>query len=251
MSYLSNKDVMLEIPAGNVTGYSSVNKFGENPDITAGTTEDIWSGGGTYVWPTTADITHIRQAVDQAAMRSGTIEVQGLDTDFVLTVQTVDLDATNTTTPVALTTALKRVFRMKVFENVVTDQDIELRNVGGGTTYAVIAAGYNQTLMALYTIPAGKTGYMTAYYADNVPTASKVPDSVDIDMWMADRANGYEFQIKHMRGITPGNSGFRHEFKPYYKITEKTDIKISAYVNGGVDDNGNVHAGFDIILVDN
>ena len=247
---LANSNPFL-IARGLVTGISQVNKFGANPSVAVNTTEDVWDGGGTYVFPTTADITHIRQAVDQATLRGATINVQGLDTDWALVVQDVVLDATNSTTPVALTTPLKRAFRMKVHANVVATQNIELRNVGGGTTYALIRAGFNQTLMAIYTIPAGKTAYMTQYYADNTPTATRHPDSVKINLWMADRAAGYEFQIKHQRGIPLQGDGFNHPFMPPMKITEKTDIKITASIVGGVGEDGNPHAGFDLILVDN
>ena len=247
---LANSDPLL-IARGLVTGFSQVNKFGANPDSAVNATEDVWDGGGTYVFPATADMTYLRQAVDQAAMRGATIEVQGLDTNWALVVQNVLLDATNTTTPVELGTALKRAFRMKVLANVVATQNIELRNVGGGTTYALIRAGFNQTLMSIYTIPAGKTAYMTQYYADNTPTTTRHPDAVKINLWMADRAAGYEFQIKHQRGIPLQGVGFNHPFLPPLKITEKTDIKITASIVGAVGEDGNPHAGFDLILVDN
>jgi len=135
MSRQFTRDFALEVAKGNIAGHTGVNKFGENPDITLDTTEDIWDNGGTYTFPTTVDITHLAQLVDQVAMRGGTIEVQGLDTNWDLTTQTKDLDATDTTTIVALTTALRRCFRLKVLEDVVTDQDIVARNVGGGTIY--------------------------------------------------------------------------------------------------------------------
>ena len=244
-------DFYLEIAKGNIPGHSIVNKFGANPLVTAGTTEDIWDGGGTYSFPTTADITHIRQAVNQATMLGKTIEIQGLNADWELVMQTVNLDATNTTTPVELGTALIRVFRMKVLADVVTTQDIQLRNVGGGTTYAVIQAGNNQTLMAIYTVPVNKTAYMTQYYCDNTPSATKQPDSVEAKVWVADRINSYEFQLKHARGIPISGDGFTHMFKPYFKINEKSDIKISATVEGGVGDDATPHAGFDLILIDN
>lgn len=244
-------DMAYAVAAGLIPGSTGVNKFGENPDISAGTTEDVWDGGGTYSFPTTADITHIRQPTNQATMQGETIEVQGLDASWVLTVQTVVLDGTDTTTPVALGTALLRVFRMRVLADVVTTQDVELRNVGGGTTYSLIQAGNNQTLMAIYTVPAGKTAYMTQYFADNVPTASRLPDSVEFKLWMADRDNSYEFQLKHSRAIPIQGDGFTLPFNPYMQITQKTDIKISASVVGGVGDDGNPHAGFDLILVDN
>ena len=71
---------------------------------------------------------------------------------------------------------------------------------------------------------------------------------VDFYLWMADRANNYAFQIKHSKGIPQNGSGFQHFFQPYFKVTEKTDIKISALSNGAA---AHVHAGFDIVLVEN
>ena len=246
------RDHFLEIASGSIQGMSCVNKFGANPDITAGTTEDCWDFGGTYTFPATADITHISQDSDQVGTDGGaTIQVQGLDVNWDLVIQTADLDGANTTTPVALTTPLRRVFRMKVHANVVLAEDIRVKNAGGTATYAMVQAGNNQTLMAIYTVPNGKTAYMTQYYADNVPTESKKPDSVEFKLWVADRDNGYEFQLKHERAIPIAGAGVIQPFFPYLKITQKSDIKIAAEVVGGVGDDGHPHAGFDLILVDN
>jgi hypothetical protein len=238
---------MLEIAKGNVPRHSVVNKFGSNPSVTANTEEDIWDGGGTYVWPTTADITHIRQATDQVGTdANATIEVQGLDTNWALVTQTVDLDGTDTTTPVALGTALKRVFRMKVLENIVLAADVELRNVGGGTTYAIITAGNNQTLMALYTVAAGYSAYMVNMFFSVIDATNKTPTSTEFRIWAADRENGYEFQLKHADAVPEAGGGHDHEWKPYYRFDQKTDIRLSAEP---IDEDGHVHAGFDLILV--
>jgi hypothetical protein len=45
-----------------------------------------------------------------------------------------------------------------------------------------------------------------------------------------------------------GKSEVGHEFLPYFKINEKTDIWMEATPDG---DDAYVSAGFDIILVDN
>ena len=210
-----------------------------------------------------------------------TIQVQGLDANWDLVIQTADLDGTDTTTEVELTTPLLRVFRMKVHAEVVLAADLWVgaTGVAAGTAKAIIQAGNNQTLMAIYTVPAGKTAYMTQYYVDNVPTATKIPDSVEFKLWMADSGvsddnltlvaggnlllvdgvsalllanqTGYAFQLKHERAIPKQGGGILQPFKPYMRITEKTDIKISASVVGGAGDDGHPHAGFDLILVDN
>lgn len=243
------RDFYLEVAKGNVVGHTSVNKFGENFTVTADTYEDIWDGGGSYLYPTTATITHVSQATDQVGTDGGaTIEVQGLDVNWVSVTQNVDLDATNTTTEVALTTALLRVYRMRVLEDITLAADISAVASGGATTYATILAGNNQTLMALFSVPAGKTAYMSKYYASVTPAASKVPAGASIRVWAADRASGYEFQLKHSIGIQASAAGVEHMFLPHQAFTEKTDIRINA---APLTNAGQISAGFDLILVDN
>ncbi len=242
------QDLMLEIARGNVSGFGQVNKFGENSDIADGVTEDIWDSGGTYAYPATALMTKLSQTADQTAMRGQTIEVQGLDANWALTVQTKDLDASLTTTAVTLDTPLIRVFRMKVLADVVGTSNIRCHNDAESVDYAVIQTGNNQTLMALYTVPAGKTAYMTSYYCDTVESTGKEPKSTEFTLWVADRANSYEFQLKHEKGVAKGDSGFQHYFRPYMKVNEKSDIRMRAVPSG---EDAHVHAGFDLILIDN
>jgi hypothetical protein len=241
-------DFYLEVAKGNVVGHSSINKFGENFLVTADTEEDIWDGGGDYTYPTTADCTHIHQSVDQVALRGGAVEVQGLDINWALVTQTALLDATLTSTLVALTTPLLRVFRMKVQEDVVANSDIHLTNAGDTIEYAYMLAGNNQTLMALFTVPAGKTAYMTKYYASLTLTVAKDALGCNIRLWAAHRALSHEFQLKHSIGIQAGAAGVEHMFMPYQSFAEKTDIRISGTPNAN---DGQISAGFDLIVVDN
>ena len=246
----SSEPFFLQVARGLVPGHSQINKFGGSPEVAADTKEDVWDGAGSYTYATTAAITHIRAGVDSATTQGATIEVQGLDADWNLVVQTKDLDGTDSTTEVALDTPLIRVFRMKVLENAVMDQDIWAGDDDFvvGAASAIILTGNNQTLMALYTIPAGYTGFMTSYYASVVDTTNKTPTSTEIGLWAADRARGYEFQLKHQIGVAQGSGGFQHTFTPQIKFSERTDVKITALP---VDEPAHVHAGFDIILVEN
>jgi len=240
-------DKMLEIPAGNITGESAINKFGSNDEIVDETKEEVWDGSATYVFPATALMTSISQTADQEAMRGATIELQGLDANWDAVTQTAVL-GNPTTTVVTLTTPMIRCFRMKVLANVVSDSPIRCHNAGETQDYAIIGIGNNQTLMAVYTVPNGKTAYMTSYYGDYVRDSVKDPDSVLFQLWFADRDNSYAFQLKHEKGIPKQAPGFQHKFKPYYKATQKTDIIITATPDGA---DAHVHAGFDIILRDN
>ncbi len=247
-AYLPRLDDDLEIAKGNRTGHTVVNKFGENDDIASDTTEDIWDGGGNYTYPATALMTSMSQTTDQATLRGATIEWQGLDASWDPVTQTKALDASDTTTVITLDTAMIRVFRGKVLADVVGTSPVRCHNAGETTDYAVIDTGNNQTLMALYTVPNGKTAYMTNYYSSLRQASGKEPKGANIKLWVADRDNGYEFQIKHSVGIQKGAGNPAHRFAPYFKINAKNDIKITGH---SFDDVGNISAGFDLILVDN
>ena len=262
MAYTPNRDFALEVSKGTVAGHSTVNKFGDNPAMASGATETIWDGSNLYTFPATALMTSVSQTADQAAMRGENIEVQGLDASYNLVVQTVPLDGTDTTTPVVFTAttdavlgttcvAMLRVFRVKVLANVVTNSPIRVHNVGETVDYATVLAGNNQTMMAIYTVPASKTAYLTNYYASLNKDAGGGSPDVLVKMWVKDNANSYERQIKHEMGLdSDGSSQFIHNFNPYFKITEKSDIYLEG-VNLSGSATADVSAGFDIILVDN
>ena len=148
----SQDSFYLRIAMDDVAGYSIVNKFGQNSDIGTGAYEDVWDGGATYSYPAdgTATIANIR-STDAADTMD--IEVQGLDINGDLVVQTETLTGT---TPVNLSTPLWRIFRMKNISSVDNVGDISAQNSTASIIYAIIQIGNNQTLMALYTIPAGK-----------------------------------------------------------------------------------------------
>ena len=239
-------DLMLSISRGVIPGVSHVNKFGRNPLIASGGTAEVWDGLIAYSFPATALITSMSQTADQATLRGGTIEVQGLNASWEFVTQTKALDAANTTTVITLDTPLIRVFRAKVLENVVNTSPIRIHNAAETVDYAIININNNQTLMAIYTVPAGKTAYMTVLFTSMNPATNQDPTSMSVRMWARDNANGYERQIKHIFGLISGDH--HHDFKPYKVFNEKTDIYIEASPVGKAAD---VSAGFDLILIDN
>ena len=240
-------DPYLTISRGVHPEVSHINKFGRNSAIASGATEDIWDGSATYVFPATALMTKISQTTDQAALQGELVEVQGLDADWELVVQNATLDGSDTTTAVTLATPLIRVFRMRVLSATVATSTIRVHNTAETQDYAVISTGEQQTLMAIYTIPAGCTGYLVSYYAYHNPVTNQDPTSNQTRLWAKDNVNGYAKQLKHTVGL-PTGGGFEHFFLPYPSYQEKTDIFIDASPVGKAAD---VSAGFDIIIVDN
>jgi hypothetical protein len=137
---------------------------------------------------------------------------------------------------------------MKVIDNVVADQAIQAGPTGFATQQAIITAGNNQTLMAIWTVPAGANAYLTNYYATANPGGG-APTTFNVSLWAQDNANTYKPQLKHIQGVSADADAYgrmQHFFTPYYKFTEKTDVILKGAPTGASVD---VSAGFDIITV--
>ena len=97
--------------------------------------------------------------------------------------------------------------------------------------------------MAIYTIPAGYTGYMRDWYAS---TSGGVTAAFHTVRLVA-RPFGGVFQVKHVSALsTAGTSHIQHKYEEPEVFAEKTDIAMRS--NTTVNFAG-VSAGFDIVLV--
>ena len=240
-------DNNLLVAMGCYDGVTAINKFGRNTAVASGVEEEIWDGSAAYSFPATALITSISQTTDQTALRGESVEIQGLDANYALVTQTAVLDGTLSTTVVTLTTPLIRVFRAKIQSSVVADSTVRIHNAGETQDYAVISVGNQQTEMAIYTVPAGKTAYLTNYWGHHNPATGATFTSNPIRLWKKDNVNGYAKQIEHIVGV-PEDAGFQHMFAPYIRIGAQFDIFITSQPAGAGAD---ISAGFDLIVVDN
>lgn len=259
---ISNNSSGLAIAEGNVTGKSFIHKFGEAPDFDTGdNTVTVWDGandgllgGGAmaYTYSSTADIDTISSS---SASDTGDIEIQGLDSNYDIVTQTVTL---NGQTDVSLTTTLLRVFRMKNvgssdFVGVVYLRTNGSTQTGGvpdtaNTVRAIVNNGNNQTLMAVYTIPAGKTGYLRDWYASTAGGSR----TTNYKMRLKARPFGQVFQLKHTSAIAEnGTSYIQHEYTEPEIFNEKTDVELTSEITETAITAADVSAGFDIVLVDN
>lgn len=234
-------DFLLLVSKGLIPGHSLVNKFGQNEEIGTGAFEDIWDVGGTYPYPAdgTAPITHIGS--DDAG-DTELIEIEGLDIDGNLVIQTKTLTGI---THVLLDTPLWRIFRMRNIGTTDIIGKVHATDTGDTTIYAQIDDGNNQTLMALYTIPAGKTGYLyqgTASIA-GVLRAYSIAGKFFI------REFGSVFQLKNTFGLaTDGTGEIVIPYPSRLPIPEKADMRVRG-ISSAL--NGVMNATFTILLVDN
>lgn len=243
-------DYDLDVSRGLYAGHSNVNIFGSIVNVTADTLEDVWDAGGTYTFPaSTADMTHISQTTDQTAARGSSWVIEGLNTSYVEIVQTVLLNASDTTTPVALSTPLFRINKMyMILPDITLTSTVRLHNAAETVDYTDIQTDHNQSLNAIYTVPSEKTAYLVRLGSDYVPTATKNPEAVHFHFQVRRNAGSEPWRVVQSFGVTPGNSIFNIGFTGGIVIEEKSDIRVTTKPEGK---DAHVHSSFDLILIDN
>jgi hypothetical protein len=239
----------LAINQGLVEGHSVVDKFGRNTLITtASDPEDCWEAGGTYNYDPdgTAPIVSL---ISDDASDTMIILVQGLDVNREEVIQFITL---NGTTRVALDTPLWRVYRMiSLFANI--SGTVYCYTGTGGVpaladTRAIMQAGNNQTLMAIYTIPAGKVGFLYKGGADMSWEGGAFSGTEFANCRYESRRLGEVFTVKRTFTLmSSGDSKFKDERSFPDTIPSGTDIKITIEE---VSATMGVNGAFDILLVD-
>ena len=262
---ISDNSNGLSIAEGNVTGKTFVHKFGQAPDFDYGDgVVSVWDGADdgninqmVYQYSTTNAIDTISSA---SAADTQDIKIQGLDADYNLVTQTATLNGQN---KVTLTTPLIRVFRLK--NDDATDLAgyvyvYEDTAISGGVptdstkVRAIIQNGYNQTLMAIYTIPAGKTGYLRDWYGSTAGASKDTSYVVQLRAREYDETAGSHraFQLKMIASLTDGGTTYiQHKYEEPEKFTEKTDVEMRVSMTSTGATGAAFSAGFDIVLVDN
>ena len=229
--YKPDIDYGLAHKLGMYEDTSSIDKFGLNPSV-GSSYETIWDQGGIYAHPSSAGTMTATSA--SGASDSGIkVTIQGLDTNYAELSEEVTLGATG----VATTTGeFLRVFRAFVSGNTASSGDIDIDN--GGTTYAYIESEFQQTMMAVYTVPAGYTGYLINA---NISSLKEK----DYTAKLMTRVTGGIFRAQGLL-LSPGTP-FLREWRMPPKVLEKTDIEIRAKTGT----TGAVAAGFELLLVKN
>ena len=232
----------LAVQQGKVPGYSMVNKFGYNSSIGSGSFETIWETGNNYPWQSTAvtvDVVSDDTNDDVAGTGARTLKIQGLDGSYNFAEETVDMDGTTTVTT---TQTFLRVFRMSV-ETAGTSGNnignISVTYTGGSDVAATITAGNGQTLMTLYTIPAGYTGYLLSMNISSGKDQEMEFKFIQRDNGVANAA----FQTKQFLNVRGGQTTVI--FNAINVIPQKSDI----YVSGKASSTSSASASFDLLLV--
>ena len=226
--YISEQN--FQIARGLIRGASHVNKFGYNPNV--GTSfETVHDQSNTYTYLTSASAATVTSS-DTASDNNGTVEIQGLDGDYNLVTATATIGGS------ATTQTFLRVFRV-----VLTSANTGSSNVGvisvtiGATTVAQILAAKGQTLMALYTIPANKKGYLMKFQGN-------LEKAKECEFELLARPENGAFNIKGKFGSS--GDPVTYDYPIPLEFDEKTDIEVRIKA-GATTGAGAI---FDLVLLD-
>lgn len=229
-----SSNVIFDIARGAIPNSFSIHKFGANFDIDqADDPESVWTSGGLYPWGSllTAQTIYV---ISTSASDTGTLTVEGLDSNYDQQTELVTLTGTSAVT---LSNTFLRIFRM-TYSDVANIGTITARVTSGtGTVVAQIDEGYAQTLMSVYTVPAGFTAYMTTLDAT-------IDGTKTCQVLMYQRLEGSPFRIAH---IAEADGHYRYDFTAPLEIPEKTDIDMRVNEVSGND--ARVTCNFDLVVI--
>ena len=225
----------LQVSRGQIPGHSVLHKFGAVPAMSINTTGTIWDIDDT-LYPWSALTAAGTLTVDRASASDANkvITIRGLDADYNQISENVTLtNATGNPT----TLSFIRVYRAFMHNGSAA-------NVGNinikisTTTIARITAGKAQTLMGVYTVPAGFSLYLTQ-------GVMSVQSGADATGNFFVRYGGQTaFRIAHTFEVA--SAEYFYAFHAPFKLPEKSDIDIRADLRSN---NARITAAFDAYLI--
>lgn len=241
----------LQVARGQIAYHESVFKFGFNPDVDD-SLETVWSQGGLYSYLTSASVLKVSSsstADTSAGTGARTVLISGLDGDYNEISETVTL---NGQTAVNTTNSFLRVFRMVVKTAGTGAQNAGIIYAGTGTVtagvpanvYGAIAIGDNQTLMAIWTVPAG----YTAYLLQSNTTVATAQNNKYATITLVARPEGEVFQVKDK--FVASESINNQAYGLPIRFEEKTDLEARC-IGDSVGADIAVSASMDIIYIKN
>ena len=240
----------IPISAGDVQGYGVIHKFGRNPSV-GNSPETIWQHGGVYSYlsaPSTVYVSSNAPLVDNpTGTGAQTITILGLDVNYNEVTETLPVNDTQGSVEFL---RVYRAFVATAGSIGTNDGNILIATApnGGGTVLADIGTigsgttyGLGQTQLALYTVPAPCTGYLTSLTMG----LGSYNNSGTILLLTREFGTGTAFRTRDIMDV-PGGSHHRDYSVPI-KLPAKTDIEMRALCSTGT----TVSASFEIILIEN
>lgn len=236
---------------GSGTGQQDyIEKFGANLSVGADI-ETIWEAGGIYEYLTVAStVSAISDDSGDTVAGTGarTIEIQGLDSNYNTVTEIISTNGTSSGP--ASTNEFLRIYRALVKTAGSTGTNEGQINVNAGSTTVISIGtkgigvnkeGFGQSQTSVYTIPAGKTGYITQWSVGS----SIYNSGVQAFLMLSEPNDGPIMRTKDIMFL---NNYSIKDYKVPLQALEKTDIEVRAYdTSSGIP----VSTSYNVILVDN
>lgn len=250
---ISGKDSKLRIARGKNEGVFGVHKFGANPSIAASSTEDI-TFSGVINWLEAATAVRVKAGGNAADASAGAgarkISIEGLDENWAEASEELTLNANGTLASGVTTVTFIRIFRVYVTDTGtytgVNTGNIVIENGSGGTDLITIPAGLGQTETTEYTVPAGKTAYLT-----RIAATVDAAKAVDMIMWQRRNADDVTTPFtakRHVADFPQLIGEAREKFDAYIAFPAKTDLWWTGTTGSGAAPS--CEADYDLIVVD-
>lgn len=224
----------IAVARGDVPKMSGIQKFGYNASVGNTAFETIWENGGLYTYVDSAGTVALTSD-DTDNDNGAVVEVQGLDGSYNLLTENVTVGGA------ASSGEFIRIFRMRLVSMPGSLLPVNQGNLSAtvnDTVLARILEEVGQTLMAVYTVPAGKRAYLLSFDIGNSKDA-EVEAKVMVRRFENGVFNTNAYST--LRG-TP----FRKEYRITEVIDEKNDIEIRAKSSS----TASISAGFELLLED-
>jgi hypothetical protein len=168
---ISSMPYTYDIAEGNITGHVAFSKFGRVSGVN-NLLVDVWPGEGAsasiYVFPTVAQQMNVVSTSandDNSNTGINKLMILGLDANYAEITEEVTLDGTNAVTTAASFLRINGCYSTLVGTASGAVGTITIKNTSGTPntiTYGGISIGLTACRQMIYTVPAGKTLYVTS-----------------------------------------------------------------------------------------
>lgn len=253
MPSILHDDSRLRVAIGAEPGVEVVQKFGFNPDVDD--VEDVWDYGGDYNWIDTPAALYVSSS---DAADDQIIHLIGLDADWEPQNAIAILNG-QSQVEVGSGLTWKRIHRAFNANSTETAGDIYIARSDTLTlgvpdtatkVHAMIHQAEQQTLMAIYTVPANKTLLTHHWHVTLEGTGSAFLNSPrGVRIAIQYRVVNGVFRTHEKIGlVTSGSTNYHHDFKFPQPHNGKTDVRIRVQSTTAI--NAAVAGIFDGLLID-
>ena len=249
-------DFFLDAARGGVNGLEHVRVFGQNPDVDIATDpEDVWDGEGLYNYTAAGGATYYISSSNNGDVIAVSLTLLTKDALGAWNEETFNVTLVGQTKTAIVTPSGDLPVRLQSIVNAsgtalagdvyVYEDSIVAAGVPADATKirGKVLIGNERTLMALYTVPSGKTAYL---YGREVGIGSVAAVAVDARFYKRDVGGSFAVE---QRTCIDNAIWARYEDRPPIPqgYAAKTDLRVTAFSVSL--DNTAVVAALDLLLL--